>query len=80
MQTNSDIIKRFFEAIRYYMKTQNIRFFSNFCRQFNLPRTTLVRLEKEPHRQFHLHWLCIIVELGFSAHWLLTGEGEMIEK
>lgn len=74
------IVKRFFIALRHHMQVNNIRFFSQFCEEYNLPRTTLLRLEKEPHRQFHLEWLSLMVSLGYSAHWLLTGEGELKEE
>ena len=75
-----DIVKRYFIALRHHMQVNNIRFCSQFCEEHNLPRTTLLRLEKEPHRQFHLEWLSLMVSLGYSAHWLLTGEGELKEE
>lgn len=79
MQTDKHIIERFFKSINHYMVTNKVRFFSNFCDDHNLPRATLLRLEKEPHRQFHPEWLALMVNLGYSAHWLLTGKGKMMQ-
>lgn len=76
---NTLIIGRFFAAIHHYMESNNIRFFSNFCEAYDMPRTSLLRLEKEPHRQFHPAWLAKMVSLGYSAHWLLTGKGDMMD-
>lgn len=76
--TNAKIISRFFIVIEHYMQVNDIRFFSNFCKEYDLPRATLLRLQKEPHRQFHPEWLSLMVSLGYSAHWLLTGKGQMI--
>ena len=75
-----DLLSRGYNPLRHHMQVNNIHFFSQFCEEHNLPRTTLLRLEKEPHRQFHLEWLSLMVSLGYSAHWLLTGEGEMKNK
>ncbi|MGY5550822.1 hypothetical protein ACXA18_03235 [Riemerella anatipestifer] len=80
--TNIDnpIIRRFFVAVEHYILIEDLRGFSTFCKLYDLPRTNLLRLKKEPHRQFHPEWLTLLVKLGYSAHWLLTGEGEMKPK
>lgn len=72
------IIDRFFIAVRHHITTEKIRGFKTFCDMYSLPRVSLLRLEKEHHRQFHPEWLALLVEkCGYSAHWLLTGKGQM---
>lgn len=77
---DDEIISRFFTAVKHHINTTEIRFFSTFCQRYNMPRSTLLRMRKEPHRQFHPSWLSLMVSLGYSPRWLLTGKGEMLDK
>ncbi len=76
---NTTVVERWFIAVQHYIYEENLRGFKTFCEMYDLPRTTLARMEKEPHRHFHTEWLTLLVEkCGYSAHWLLTGKGPMI--
>lgn len=77
MHTNASIIARFFIAVEDYIASQNMRGFKTFCDMYDLPRVSLIRLQTETHRQFHPEWLALMVTLGYSANWLLTGKGKM---
>lgn len=74
------VVRRWFLAVYLHIELEKSNF-SRFCEEHNLPRTTLLRIEKENNRHFRLEWLTLAVEkLGYSAHWLLTGKGSMFEK
>lgn len=75
---NYPIVHRFFIAVGNYIESHNISGFQSFCNEYNLPRTRLLRLKRDPHRFLDPKWLALLVQLGYSAHWLLTGEGKMI--
>ncbi|WP_018674881.1 hypothetical protein [Riemerella columbina] len=74
------IVRRFFVAIEHYLLTSEINEFKAFCLKYDLPRANILRIRKEPYRKFHPEWLAVMAKLGYSAHWLLTGEGEMKPK
>ncbi|MFB9120944.1 hypothetical protein ACFFUE_07040 [Bergeyella porcorum] len=71
------VVRRWFLVVYLHIESENSNF-SKFCEDYNLPRTTLLRIEKENNRHFRLEWLTLAVEiLGCSADWLLTGKGPM---
>lgn len=80
MGNNEQIVYRFFVAVNHYILMENLRGLQTFCNVYNLPRTRLLKLRREPHRQLEPEWLSLLVKLGYSAHWLLTGDGEMLRK
>lgn len=75
------VIRRFFYAV-YQIITEGLApDFKNFCEENEIEPRNLERLIKEPHRQFNPKYLTILVEkYRFSAHWLLTGQGEIKAK
>ncbi|MCY0967891.1 hypothetical protein [Chryseobacterium wangxinyae] len=72
------VIRRFFFAV-YKIITEGLApDFKNFCEENDIEPRNLERLIKEPHRQFNPKYLTILVtKYRLSAHWLLTGEGEI---
>lgn len=83
-RTNSDkdfpVVRRWFVAVYHHIALEGLNF-KSFCDLYGLPRTVLLRMEKEPHRHFRTEWLTFLVEkLGYSAEWLLTGNGPMKAK
>ncbi|RKT01045.1 hypothetical protein BCF58_0256 [Chryseobacterium defluvii] len=72
------IVRRFFTAVYHVIATENLRGFHTFCVINNLNTSNMARLTKEPHRQFPLNLLTLMVEkYNFSAHWLVTGKGPL---
>ena len=75
------IIKRFFFAVYMLISEGKSPDFKNFCEENEIESRNLERLIKEPHRQFNPKYLTILVKkYKLSAHWLLTGEGEIKTK
>jgi len=74
---------RAFSAIEYIIenKIDNISSFSHFVKAFTLKRVSLIRVRDNDNTYLPIYLLIILVQnFHFSAHWLLTGEGEMIQK
>lgn len=81
MPNDYPIVKRFFMAVFHTIATENYRGFKTFCDVNNIDGSNLSRLIKNPSRQFNPHYLFIMVKkYGYSAHWLITGEGPMKAK
>ena len=82
---NEKITARFFEAL-YALKAKGvIRGKKTFTDRYNINRWNLNALEtKNPNttqNSAQLPWLVYLVrDYGVSAHWLLTGQGEMFRK
>ncbi len=82
---NEEITARFFEAL-YALKAKGmIRGKKTFTDRYNINRWNLNALEaKNPNATQNstlLPWLVYLVrDYGVSAHWLLTGQGEMFRK
>ena len=80
---NEKITARFFEAL-YALKAKGvIRGKKTFTDRYNINRWNLNALEaKNPNttqNSAQLPWLVYLVrDYGVSAHWLLTGQGEML--
>ncbi|SHJ07189.1 hypothetical protein SAMN05443429_108125 [Cruoricaptor ignavus] len=74
------IQNRFFVAVWHYIANHNMRGFATFCRLYGLQQGNLYRLAQNPTRQFNPNLLTLMVKLGYSANWLLTGHGSMLRK
>ena len=81
-EDSQQITKRFFEAIYALKAKKIIRGKQTFTTRYGIERRNLCQLEKEPQRDmFKLVWLKYLVEdYGISAHWLITGNGEIFTK
>lgn len=78
-EKENPIVRRWFLIVYLHIELENSNF-SKFCEDYNLPRTTLLRIEKDNNRHFHLEWLTLAVEkLGCTADWLLTGKGPVFK-
>lgn len=75
------VIKRFFFAVYQIISEGLAPDFKNFCEENGIEPRNLEKVIKEPHRQFHPKYLTLLVtRYRYSAHWLLTGEGEIKNK
>lgn len=76
---NFPVVYRTFKAIYSIIVKEDMKGFKTFCEVNELSRDHLRRLEKEPRRLLPTNILTLLVKkYGISAHWLITGEGEMI--
>jgi len=84
MQTpdSQQIVNRFFDALHYLKMRKVIRGLNTFTRRYGINRWNMITQMHEPERDmFQMAWLTYLVnDYGVSAKWLLTGEGEPIEK
>lgn len=80
LPTHSEIVGRMMEALQE-LKRRKIISPRPFCEMYEINRRNFWLLEKNPDSKiFNVEWLSILViEFGLSAHWLLTGEGDMFE-
>lgn len=78
---SQDIVIRFFEALKYLKRIRKIRGKQTFTTRYDINRWNFNTQEKEPDRgMFHIVWLSyLVLDYGVSAHWLLTGEGEIMQ-
>lgn len=74
------IVARFFQALQFLKDNKIIRGKQTFTREFGINRWNMNTLEKDHSRDiFQPAWLAYLVtEYGVSAHWLLTGRGEIM--
>lgn len=81
MQTKDSqkIIKRFFQTLDFLKEAKVIRGKQTFTREHSINRWNMNTLEKNLSSDiFQAAWLTYLVkDYGISAHWLLTGEGNM---
>lgn len=81
MQTieSQEIVKRFFSAIQKLKEKKVIRGKQTFTNRYGINRRNFNTCEKEPNRNiFQVAWLTyLVVDYNVSAHWLLTGDGEI---
>ena len=84
MQTaeSQAVIRRFFEALYALKARRDIRGKQTFTNQYNINRWNFNTLEKDMTKDiFQTAWLTYLVkDYGVSAHWLLTGIGDMFVK
>lgn len=78
---NKDIVLRFFEALKYLKENKIIRGKQTFTNRYGINRWNLNTQQKEPNRNmFQAVWLSyLVIDYGISAHWLLTGEGKIMQ-
>lgn len=81
MQTtdSQEIVKRFFQALAFLKDAKVIRGKQTFTREHGINRWNMNTLEKNPESDiFQVAWLKYLIDdYGLSAHWLLTGQGDM---
>lgn len=84
MQTEDSqkIVNRFFEALGILKAAGKIGGKKTFTDRYGINRWNINTLQKEPQRDiFQAAWLAYLVrDYGVSARWLLTGEGEPLDK
>ena len=79
MQTNEDIVSRFFMALDALYAMGEIRHYTHFEREAGIRHSSLYKLRKDySSRILQPHWLSLLVEkYSVSAEWLLLGRGRM---
>lgn len=76
------IVRRFFLALDTLKDTKVIHGLTNFTEEHGINRRNLYQLRKNPERRIlQVSWLAYLVnDYGVSAHWLLTGRGNIFGK
>lgn len=84
MQTldSQAIVRRFFLALDTLKDMRVIHGVINFTDAHGINRRNFYQLRKSPERNiFQACWLAYLVkDYGISAHWLLTGSGNMFSR
>jgi hypothetical protein len=74
------VIRRFFAAVFTIIAKGTEKDFKNFCLNNNIESRHLERNISEPWRQFNpQHLTALVIKYHISAHWLLTGSGNMYQ-
>lgn len=76
---SQQVVLRFFAALYALKAAKKIRGKQTFTDRYGINRRNLWTLEQDPKRDiFQPSWLTYLVrDYGVSAHWLLTGRGDM---
>lgn len=79
--SNTDITGRFFKAVETLITLGRVGGLQPFCRDLGVDkRNFYVQMRDHSRNIIKAHWLSFIVSnYGVSAHWLLTGKGQMME-
>ena len=71
---------RFYDAIDYLIESGALKGLAEFCRKYSLNLPNMLRLKTTPSAFFQVGLFIILVQdFKVSAHWLLTGEGSMMQ-
>ncbi|REC57028.1 hypothetical protein DRF62_02395 [Chryseobacterium piscium] len=71
-------VRRFFAALFDIIATEKEPDYTNFCKSNGIDGRNLQKVITEPHRNLKVEYFGILVKkYGYSAKWLLTGEGKM---
>lgn len=78
----AEIVKRFFLALDQLIELRVLRGKKTFTDRYGINRWNFNTVQKQPAGgMFKTIWLThLVLDFGVSAHWLLTGEGEMLGK
>ena len=72
------INRRFFEAIDALKRDRRLSGIYGFSLKYNLSHSNLFMIKSREQGVVNMEYLTYLVrDFGISAHWLLTGEGDM---
>lgn len=73
------IINRFYEVITVLKQTKQIRGLKTFTDRYGINRWNFITVSQHPESDmFQLNWInYLVMDYKVSAHWMMTGEGEM---
>lgn len=75
---SQEIHRRFFKAIDELVARKMLRGKKSFATKYELNQGNFFKLRANPEAEFQMSFLTLLVnDFGVSAHWLLTGKGEM---
>lgn len=75
---SQQIHARFFKAIDELVARKMLRGKKSFATKYELNQGNFFKLRANPEAEFQMSFLTLLVnDFGVSAHWLLTGKGEM---
>ena len=76
------VINRMYKALDAVIQKGEIRGVATFTNQHDINRRNFCTVRKRPESDmFQVAWLTYLVrDFGVSAHWLLTGFGDMFSR
>lgn len=79
---SQEVVARFYTALIYLINSGRIRSRNEYCKRYGIVQGHLSRVEKNnASKIFDIGWMTpLITDFEISAHWLMTGHGEMVFK
>ncbi len=76
------VMERFFQAIEICRETKRIKSIADFCKQQKIDKAHFYTQRKEPNKGFfQVGWIVPLIEdCNISAHWIMTGRGDIFNK
>lgn len=78
---HKSILSRFYQALDDLINKKVIRGVNTYCRLYGIDRRNLTKQREDLSRSiFDVSWMVPMVSIySISAHWLITGKGEMYD-
>lgn len=79
---SQEVVARFYMALIYLINAGVLKSRNEYCKRYGIVQGHLSRVEKNnASKIFDIGWMTpLISDYGISAHWLMTGRGEMVFK
>lgn len=81
-ENSKEVMERFFQAFEICRKMKLIKNVTEFCQQQRIDKAHFYIQRKDPTKGFfQVGWIVPLIEdCNISAHWIMTGRGEIFTK